>query len=793
MFRNYLAAALRNLVRNRLYATINVVGLAVGFAAAVLIAAYVSDEFSYDTWLPGHAQVYRLSGRFYGGAQSTDKALGHVAAWLKEEAPEVQAVARLASTTAGQGLQGAVMRYGDVEAREDAFLWADAAIFDVLPLPVLAGDPKAALERPDGLVLTRRVARKYFGRDTPLGETLLVDGSHPMIVGAVIEDLPENTHLKIAVLGSGLAPFSQMAMSDADPNPRSGAAYTYVRLVSPAALDAFSRRLPEIVGRNIPPSAGSRPGERAAFELLPVALAAIHLSPPGFSAMKPRGDPGTLVAMLLVGLLITAVAAMNFVSLTTARATARAAEVGVRRACGAFRRDLIVQFMGETAFITVLGSGIAIAAGFLLIPWFGEMVGRSLSFARFWKPGAIGEVAVFVLGVAILAGSYPAFVLSAFRPAINLRGKFESGSGSVRRAFVIFQFGVLIALVLTTIVMHRQVAFSVREAVRFDANQVLLIDTPCTGAFKQEVMRLQGVQAASCSGELLAGEERAMTRVRPDGTRLTVDFAFAGPGLFELYGIAPSAGRLLAEGDVDKILINDAAVRLLGYPSAAAAIGTAPLGADPGEVVGVVPDVVMRSVRVAVRPAVYSLGVGRVNALSTLHVKLRGGQIPETLGAIQDLWHRTGERPGPVSWRFFDQYTQTLYLDTVRQGRLVGVLAGVAIFLSALGLFGLSAFTADQRTKEIGVRKALGASRRDILRLLLWQFAKPVLWANIIAWPAAYFIMRRWLEGFAYHIDLQPWMFLAASALALAIAVMTVIGHTLMIARAEPVSALRYE
>ena len=790
MFRNYLITALRNLIRNRLYAASSIIGLAVGFAAALLIAVFVAGEYTYDRWIPGHERIYSLWSSFTYDNRRDDRVVAHLAAWLRDEAPQVAAVGRLVPIP--ENAPGMSLRHGEIEMLDGAFYWGDASFFDAVPLPAIAGDPKATLQQPDGIVLTRTAARRFFGRDAPLGESLLVDSAHPMVVGAVIEDLPTNSHFSIDVIASGKAAFSDLAKFDADPSPRKGPAYTYVRLAPGASALEFSRALPGILDRHTP---RAPTGEKASevYRLTAVPIAAIHLSSGDLYPMKPRGDGEALLTMMLVGALIVVVASLNFVGLTTARSAARSLEVAVRKTCGAQRRQLTVQFLGESIIFAAVGAILAIIAVGVLGGSFGALVDRSLSLARFWTLRTSLECGAFVLGAAIAAGSYPAFALAAFPPASTLSGTVRpQGRGRMRRAFVVVQFAVLIALVLATIAIRRQVLFVENQAMRFDKSQMLLIDTACTGSFPEAVRSLPGVQDARCSGWMLSGHDLWYTTRRADGKLLNFALMSAAPGLFRLYGVEPLAGRLPSESDIKGLVLNEAAVRHLEYRSDAASIGQYPLGEESGAVIGVIPDVLMRSARDPVKPTIYPIG-SEQPPLSVLNVKLRGEQVPETLRAIDAAWHATGDRAGPISRRFFDQYVQSLYLETTREGKLFGIFAATAVFLASLGLFGLAAFTAEQRTKEIGIRKAMGASRTDILRLLLWQFSQPVLWANALAWPAAYLLMRRWLDGFAYHIDLAPWMFIAASALALAIALVTVVGHAVLVARAKPVAALRYE
>ena len=392
---------------------------------------------------------------------------------------------------------------------------------------------------------------------------------------------------------------------------------------------------------------------------------------------------------------------------------------------------------------------------------------------------------------------------------------------------MVLQFAILIVVGIATAVVYGQTNYAMNESLRFDKEQILLIESGCTAALKAEIIALPGVRGAACSWNAAGGSWRGVV-TGPDGADRSnfyltpLDFGF-----FEVYGMKPIAGRLFErERGSDEaapdgatnppVIINESAMRLLGFVAPNAALGqfvewrrmlpsresvnTRPL--LPSQIVGVVPDFFTMYAPDPNRPQIFYAdmsmsapyrGDGSVAHAQYLNVKLADMRVPETLRSIDALWDKLGDPDHPIVRRFVDQELQNIYSDVIRQGVLLGVFAGVALFISVLGLFGLAAFTAEQRTKEIGIRKSMGATPRDIVSLMLWQFAKPVLWANIVAWPVAYFVMRRWLDGFANHIDLSPWMFLAASILALIVAVVTVIGHALLVARAQPVTALRYE
>jgi len=810
MFRNYLITALRNLLRNRLYTALNIVGLAVGLAAALLIAVYVRDEVSHDRWIPGHERIFRVSNvltNVGAAAYAEDVTLGYVALWLKNDFSEVEATTRLTPWTDAPQVS---LRRDTHEINLRHYYWGDTNVFDVLALPVVVGDLRSALEKPEGIVLTRSTARRLFGRDDPIGETLEVDRKISMVVTAVLEDLPSNTHLVIEAIASGLNPASPMVRSDAVVDPTTaGWAYTYMRLAPGVSPDRLQQVMPNLVDKYLPPGPflaklGKKSSDRVHLVIQPISN--IHLSPTGEEAMKPGSSRSALYATVAIGILIVCVAVINFVNLTTARASRRVTEIGVRKVSGALKWNLIAQFIGESVLLVALSSALAILLAATVLPFFGAYLQRD--FAIGLDPAL--AVAGLLIGICtgIIAGVYPAFVLSAFRPAVVLKkAAYGGGSYTLRQALVVLQFTVLIGLMVAATIIQKQMSFIVADALRFNKETVLLIDTEaCPTVLRDQIAGLPGVVEASCSAMLLEDRNLGITVTSHDGTPLGMQVALTDSRFMSLYGFSPIAGRFFDSGRGEDTasaasisrgrgttVLNETAVRRLGYPSPEAALGQRPFGADGPEVIGVAADFSMKSLRSEVKPTAFLGGArGRAN-FDTLNVKLSGSAIPQTLAQIDQVWRALGDRPGPISQRFYDQYVQALYTDVVRQAGVFALCSSLTLVLAILGLFGLSAFAAEERTREIGVRKAMGARTRDVLRLLIWQFTKPVLWANVIAWPAAYFAMRRWLDGFAYHIDVSPWIFLAVSAGAIAIAIVTVSGHALVVARAQPVTALRYE
>lgn len=832
MMSNYLAAAFRNLLRNRVHAAINLFGLSVGFAAALLIALYVQAKLSYDRFFPGYRDVYLLTEtkdvidrRLL--PERWDDSFPDLAEKLSAQFSQMAAVARV--MTANNPPQ---IRYGQVKADETDFLWVDPSFFRVMPLKSLAGDPQTALATPDSVVLTRTAAHKYFGRDSPLGELLEVNpdmGSdaakvstafgrpHPMRVTAVIEDLPSNSYLKGEVFGSSLAAYSPFALYDltSDQGPFRASAYTFIRLRPGAPVQQMQQDLSAFATRN---STVYPPGFTVGLHLTPIGD--LHLSPPADSSpLSPRGDRTLLAALVAIAVLIIASASFNFVALMTARAAQRAIETGVRKAVGALRSQLIVQFLGEAVIYVALAMALAVALAKVSLPHVNAFLNRKIAFSSLGDPALLGALMVTTVGLGLMAGAYPAFVLSAYRPAAVLKGTLVQGAtaGTVRRALVALQFAIMICLGITAVTIWRQTLFSLENQLRVDGSSILLIDNVCAPsdrAFRERLVTMPGVAGAACASDLALFNGGMIVNAQAQGGAAApmvsgaVDY-----GVLELYGLQPLAGRFfdlnhgddgrLVDGETTgnpSIVVNETAMRKLGFSSPSQAIGKTvmwnrrrwsaqptPGTNAPSEIIGVSPDFNLDTRRDAWPQILYVDPI----SFSVLSVRLTGSQIPETLTAIDAAWSQIMQTS--IRRRFLSQRLQDIYADVVLQGTAISLGAGLAGVIAALGLFGLSARSAEERTKEIGIRKALGGSRVDILRMLLWQFTRPILWANVIAWAAAGYLMRRWLQGFASHVDLNPLIFLGVGAAALAIAVATVAGHALLVARAKPVAALRYE
>jgi putative ABC transport system permease protein len=823
MLGNYFAAAIRNLLRSRAYTLINLFGLSLGFAATILIALYVRHEYNYDRFIENHARIYRVGvyieppGR---GAIRLSVSSTTDAEALKLAFPEIEVATRLAR--ANQRL----FRNADNEGATLASYWADPNFFEVFPLRPIAGSLADALSKPDGVVVTRKAARQLFARENVIGETVRVGQGAVMRVAAVVEDLPSNSHLDCEVFLPGLARFSALTKA-AEEQSRPGAlrsenAYTYIRLRAGASVDGVRARLRAFTDSHVPGTMNGTPLSKAyTFTLTPIAD--IHLEPRSVGELKPGADVRVLNALLAVTLLILFVACGNFVSMMTARAARRAVEVGVRKAVGATRHQLMIQFAGESLFYALLAMIPAVMAVELVLPAFNGFLRREIVFDYLVDPMlALGLVALMVF-TGLLAGAYPASYLSRFKPAAVLRGAtLLPNSSRVRHLLVVFQFAILVSLLIATLTVNRQIQYAIEDRLRLPTEQIYIGSAAagCPPAFAGAVSTLKGVKAASCASNsgLGFGHFSAILASPGDGHTVAARAAPVDYEFFKVFGIEPLAGRLLSaqygQDDVLRkdaatrenptLVLNEAGARAIGYSIPSEAVGKFArwqrgaivdgqmqiLGMASSRIAGVVADFSIGSVRDEIEPTAYYIDN---LPFSRAVIRFDGGSsVQQILESARNLWAQQ-QSTTRLDGQFLDQYVNALYVDVIAQSTIFFLFSGVAVVLAALGLLGLAIFTAERRTKEIGLRKVMGARRNDILVFLGWQFARPVLWANLIAWPCAYFVMQRWLQGFAYHTNIGLSTFVIAGSSALGIALATVAAHAVMVARAKPVEALRCE
>jgi len=786
--RHFATAYARNLQATRLLSAIAVAGLAVGLAGALMLTLVARNALRFNSFVPDHERTYlgvSLLNRPGMTPLFNDLTNIRMAALIQANIPDVEAEGRLSEADVVLRRKG--------EAVPAKIYWADPEIFDVMRLPGVAGQPKMALSNPDGLVMTQSEAVRLFGRPNALGAVIYVDGT-PMVLRAVLADLPPGmSDLDRGIFASGKSAKSAFGPTDVG-GSFSISVRTYLRLrpgVSPAAVE---RRLAPLIDGLMPAFMRGPATTRL------VTIDGLALHPGLHPGARERLEVGSLVAAFILFIAIA-----NYVNLSTALSARRWREIGVRAACGATSRQIARQFLAE-AVVTVL---IALLLGAALIelalPSLNSLFQTQAVFDYRTNPVLLLWLAGGGVALGLVAGAYPAFILSSLPPAALLRdrGVGPRGRSPVADMLVAKQFAILIGLMIALAVVYQQRRFAMTEALRLNVDQLLVVEAPCPNAFRQEVAKLPGVRGTSCSGPgLLRNPSFSFIQIGTE--QITTDVIPLLPSSFGLLGIAPIAGSLSAlppEGEegTQRIVINQTTVRRFGLGNANAAIGklvptsSGPPGADMrARVVAVVPDFSLLSVETMIKPTIYLDQRVDPGSAGLVLIKLAGHDIPETLAAIDRIWRQTGQQQ-PIQRRFVSDHLEELYGDLERNMRIFALFSGVAALLSATGIAGMAIATADRRTKEIGIRKALGARTDQVLALLLARMSRPVLWANLIAWPCAWWMMRNWLNGFAYRVPLHLWLFPAAALVGLAITLGSAGLQALNVARRRPIEALRYE
>jgi putative ABC transport system permease protein len=827
MFKNYLGVALRGLLGNKLFSFINLFGLAVGLASAILIGLYVANELSYDRFQPDAERLFRLSRDYYAFSGPTELRLAalapRVAPQLKADFPEIEEFAR--TMHSGVGL----IAHGELEFYEEGIHFADPALFQLLHFDWVAGSPDTVFSTPQEMIITESIARKYFGAGEALGQTLKIENAADFTVTGVIRDLPDNTHFEGNIFFP-LQSFLNLIGPDAANSWTNDSTYTYVKLKPGANIAALAAGFPAFFNRHIDAEASQRTGITA------INVSDIHLHS---SRQGEMGEPGSMAAVLSLGTVafgIVLIACFNFMNLSTARSVLRGKEVGVRKTIGAERRQLILQFLGESIAMTFIATLVAIMFVELVLPAFNAFAGKALVFDVLRDTKLQLALALLVLGVGGMAGSYPALYLSAIKPAQVLKSRIRFGLKDVvfRNLLVVLQFSISIVLVIATAVVFLQMRFARNLDLGFDREQVLVLTgSPTQGltsqweTLREELLRHPGVAAVTSSSTVPAMENPNGFNVKAESnpearfiSRMFVDYGF-----FETYGIELLAGRLFARDfPADRLpdisggaiagvtpdqvealrqmtgnfILNESAARELGWTPESALDQPLRANSDDGRfgatgrVVGVVADSNFESLRFNVKPMIFVLSHPSLNATPIASVRITGNDLAGTLAYIDQTWKRVIPQ-FPVNRRFLSDSFEALYQDDTRLGQMFSSFAALAIVVACLGLFGLATFNAQRRTKEIGVRKVMGGTVWSIVWLLTSDFSRLVLVSNLIAWPAAYITMESWLQNFAYRIDLTPLIFIGSGLIALCIAWVTVGGTAAKAATQKPVLALRYE
>src|SRR5882757_9464722 len=785
MLRNYFKIAFRNIVRHKAFAAINIAGLAIGMACSIFILLWVQNELSYDKFHKNAGTIYRLTA---SGATNS----GPMVPELKAKIPAIKNFVRFSQPTT------TVFEMGTKRFEEKAVFYADSTLLQVFSFPLMNGNAKTALTRPDAVLITEDMAKKYFGNEDPIGKILKRDNKDNLVVTGVLKNIPANSHLQFDFI----MPMSAIAQSDWRLRDNIWASYDfydYIQLdkdfkATPAALAQLSRQVNEIVGEHIKENA---PNNRLQ------ALTDIHLHSDYHSGLPGQGNIQYVNTFSVVALFILAVACINFMNLATARSARRAKEVGLRKVVGAGRMQLIGQFLGESLFISFIALLIAVGIVCLLLPVFNNLAGKELSIHLL-----DGKLIALLLGIALftglISGSYPALFLSGFKPVQVLKGnmKMMGGNLNFRNGLVVVQFVVSIVLLAGTAVVYRQLNYIRNRDIGFNKSNLLYM--PMTGEMgdKQRALKAElktnpltanfttiSDPISNLSSDTYGVEWEGST---VEDRKIWFTKAWVNDGFFDVLQMKMASGRALSTAefaDSGNYVINEKAAKIMGMTPATAIGKSLTFNGDKGMIVGVVKDFNFKSVQTAIEPMI--LAFNKWNEGIVL-VRTQPGKAEATIQALEKI-SKLLNPSFPFSYGFVDQDINNLYKGEQQMGSLFNVFAIIAIFISCMGLYGLSAFMAEQRTREIGVRKVLGASVFNVVYLLSTGFTKLILIAIAIAIPIAWFATNKWLSSFAYRVNVGWAIFLIASLGALAIAWITVSYESVKAAIVNPIKSLRSE
>ncbi|GGA92591.1 ABC transporter permease [Mucilaginibacter rubeus] len=806
MFKNYLKTAFRTLRKNVGFTVINILGLALGLATCLMIVLYVADELSYDRFNEKASRTYRVNEDLKFGNNNVlyAVAMPPLAQALKTDLPEVEEATRLKAAGGFhvKKCNESILEYGTV--------YADPSVFNVFTLPMINGNPATALKEPNTVVITETIAKKYFNSTNVVGRTLTIDNNQLLKVTGVIRDLPKQSHFHFDFF------MSMISWPDSKSSEWLRSDYnTYVVLKPGTDYKLFEKKLIALLKKysegqmqtalHVNIADFEKSGSYFRLNLTP--LTDIHLHSNRTGELSGNSSVQYVYIFSAIAIFILLIAGINFMNLSTARSASRAREVGVRKVLGSPRKYLITQFLTESILVTLASAVIAFFAVLLLLPLFNQVSGKELVVGSQTLTWLLPALLLIVLVVGFAAGSYPAFFLSAFQPINVLSGKLAGGfKGSwLRSVLVVFQFSISIFLIIGTIVIYNQLNYIQTKNLGYNRNQVLIINNAFelgshAKTFKNEVKQLQGVVNATLTGYLPTGKNRGTsifykeaaadqkTALFPQSWRVDADY-------INTLGMKISAGRDFSAGmptDSTGLVINETAAKFLGFTNPVNKILYRNMDGNRDHVkayhiIGVVKDFNFNSLRENISPMIFLMDEDSGN----LSIRVNTTNLPALVDQIKSKWQ--GMTQGQFSYSFMDQDFDANYRAEQRTGTISIIFTVLAISIACLGLFGLAAYAAEQRTKEIGIRKVLGASVSAIVNTLSKDFIKLVLISIAITTPLAWYLMNKWLQDFAYRITIQWWVLVLAGAGAMLIAIVTVSFQSIKAALANPVNSLKNE
>jgi len=810
MIKNYLKVAWRAITRNKLSSFINIFGLALAISCCLMIFLYTQDELQYDRYHTNADRIYRVTRDFASPDGSVNLHLGHVAPpfgpLLKNDFTDFEHVVRTLQTR----MLVAYQENGEEKKafNEDNAFYAEPEIFKVFTIPVIEGSPEKGLNDPYHIMLSEKTAKKYFGRESAVGKPFRIGNRYDMIVSGVYRDFPSQSHWHpdLLVSFSTLNDTTIYGRRGLETNFGNNSFGTYILAKEPFDKEKIEKQFPAFLDKHMGAQVTGNVKPSSFTHLYLQKLTDIHLYSHLDSEVETNGNMKNVYMMGIIGLFIILIACFNFINLSTARATKRAKEVGLRKVVGAFKNQLIIQYLSESVLIACFALAIAIGFSFVSIEWLNKFTAKSLSlnFISNW-PLFIALIG-FALLVGFLAGIYPAFVISGFKPAAILKGQQGTvkGKGALRKFLVVTQFSISIMLIIATMITYEQLQFLNNRELGYNKDQVVVVRyfgelVPSYDPFYNELLKQSSIRNISRSsrtptGRLLdsngsamvqQGDTLANTSVVLKNIRVDADF-------FDTYEVAFAAGRNFSKeiktDDSLAFILNESAAKMIGMTPDEILTKDFQYGGVKGRVVGVVKDFHFESLHEPIVPVVFH----QSPFYNRISVKIAGDKIMDGLAHLEKVWkefipHR------PFEYQFISASYSQLYDNEQKQGQLFTIFSALAILIACLGLFGLATFNTLQRVKEIGIRKVLGASVLNIVQLLSREIVVLIVIANVIAWPVAAYFMDQWLDGFAYRIGINVWLYALAAFVAVMIALITVSTQTIKAAMGNPANTLRYE
>ncbi|GAA3975176.1 ABC transporter permease [Mucilaginibacter dorajii] len=799
MIRNYFKTALRSLLKNKGFTFLNILGLALGLAICLLITFYVVDELSYDRYNIKHDRIYRVNTDLKYSGTITNYAITAipVANVLKTECPEVETAVRI---TPALNIR---FKKGDEIVREDgATFYCEPNVFDVFTLPLLSGDAKTALKEPNSVVISESIAQKYFNRSNVVGQTLfLVTDSTSHKITGVMRDMPMQSHFRANFLLATGHPVQNNNLWN-----KLTAFATYVLVKPNANTNLLESKLNAEMQKGLKGSSTMNYAKFTSggnyFKLSLIPVTDIHLKSNRVMELGANGNSQYVYIFAAVAVFILLLACINFMNLSTARSANRAREVGVRKVLGSSRKHLIFQFLAESLIVTFAASIIAVMTAWVLLPLFNHLSNKQLVINLQTITWLLPALLSLVIIVGVLAGSYPAFFLSAFQPINVLKGKISTGfkGGAFRNTLVVFQFSISIFLVIGTLVIYNQLNYIRNKDLGFNRNQVLILNNVNTlehpDLLKREIKQLPGVVNATLTSFLPTANNKILNYVSPgEKEGQSTQFWKIDEDYISTMGMQMKTGRAFSEQfktDSTAMVINETAAKIFGYGNDAIGKTITTGGAKDLKkyhVIGVVKDFNFSSLRDNVTPLVMTLDN---DWLARLSIRVNTHNLPALMAQIEKTWKAIAPNE-QFEYSFMDQDFDALYRTEQRMGNLFIIFTSLSIVIACLGLFGMAAYAAEQRNKEIGIRKVLGASVSAIVRMLSFDFVKLVIISFLVAAPLAFLAMHQWLQGFAYRQNIQWWVIVLAGAGAVVITFVTISAQSFKAAMSNPVDSLKNE